>query len=77
MRSFSGKFSSITDLKVKIMEEFESQVPRTTHFSVGYFEGGRHSSKEWLVTPADLSEWGYHQPKQLIYEVNVFLNLLA
>ena len=55
MRSFSGKFSSITDLKVKIMEEFESQVPRTTHFSVGYFEGGRHSSKKWLVTPADLS----------------------
>ena len=36
------------------MEEFEDQVPPTTCFSVGYFEG-RQSTKKWLITQEDLS----------------------
>ena len=30
---------TISNLKVKLMEEFEDQVPPTTRFSVGYFGG--------------------------------------
>ena len=36
------------------MEEFEDQVPPTTRFSVGYFEG-RQSTKKWMVTKEDLN----------------------
>ncbi len=36
------------------MEEFEDQVPLTTHYSVGYFEG-RQSTKKWPVTQEDLT----------------------
>lgn len=53
MRHFNGTFTSIVDLKVKLMEEFESLVPSNTHFSVGYFEG-RHSAKKWLMSRDDL-----------------------
>ena len=54
IRQFSGKFTSIVDLKVKLMEEFEDQIPPTTQFAVGYFEA-RQSGKKWLVTPEDLT----------------------
>ena len=54
MRLFNGKFTSIIDLKVKLKEEFEDQVPPTTRFSVGYFEC-RQSVKKWLVTQDDLT----------------------
>lgn len=53
IRKFKGKFTSIIDIKVKLMEEFEDQVPPTTRFSVGYFVG-RQSMKKWLVTEDDL-----------------------
>lgn len=36
IRKFHGKF---IDIKVKLMEEFEDQVPPTTCFPVGYFLG--------------------------------------
>ena len=54
MRKFKGKFSSIIDLKVKLMEEFGEQIPTTVQFSVGYFEG-RQSTKKWLVSQDDLA----------------------
>jgi hypothetical protein len=54
MRQFSSKFTSIIDLKVKLMEEFEDQLPPTTQFAVGYFEA-RRSGKKWLVTQEDLT----------------------
>ena len=54
MRKFKGIFTSVIDLKVKLMEEFEDQVPPTTRFSVGYFEG-RQSTKKWLVSQDDLT----------------------
>ena len=40
-----GRFSSVIDIKIKLMEELEDQVPPTTHFSVGYFVG-RQSTKK-------------------------------
>lgn len=53
MRKFSGKFTSVVDLKAKLIEEFDTQVPSTLSFSIGYFEG-RQSTKKWLVSPEDL-----------------------
>ena len=53
MRKFKGIFTSVIDLKVKLMEELD-QVPPTTRFSVGYFEG-RQSTKKWLVSQDDLT----------------------
>ena len=53
IRKFQGVFSSVIDLKVKLMEEFEELMPPTTLFSVGYFES-RQSGKKWLVTQEDL-----------------------
>ena len=39
IRLFKRKFNSIVEVKVKLMEEFEKQVPSSLNFSVGYFEG--------------------------------------
>ena len=50
IRKFHGKFTSVVDLKVKLMEEFEEQVPPTTRFSVGYF-AGRQSTKKVVSDP--------------------------
>ena len=52
MKKFQGRFTSITDLKVRIMDEFKDQVPQSTAFSVGYFEG-RQSTKYWICTEQD------------------------
>ena len=32
---FSDKFSSVTDLKVKLLDQFGAQLPATTLFNVG------------------------------------------
>ena len=32
----SGKFSSVIDLKVKLMKQFENQLPTTLTFNIGY-----------------------------------------
>ena len=53
IRKFKGKCTSIIDIKVKLIEEFEDQVPPTTRFSVGYFMG-HQSMKKWLMTEDDL-----------------------
>ena len=44
----------MTDMKVRLMEEFKSQVPATTSFSMGYF-AGRPSAKYWIYTEEDLA----------------------
>ena len=62
MRKFKGMFTSVIDLKVKLMEEFEDQVLPTTRFSVGYFEG-RQSTKKWLVSQDDLTAMYYSLKK--------------
>jgi len=35
------------------MDELEDEVPATTRFSVGYYEG-KQSTKKWIVTQEDL-----------------------
>jgi len=59
MRKFQGRFISITDLKVQIIDEFKDQVPQSTAFSVGYFKG-RHSTKYWICTEQDLNAMYNH-----------------
>jgi hypothetical protein len=36
LRRFSGKFNSVTDIKVRLMEELEESVPLSTRFAIGY-----------------------------------------
>ena len=51
---FHSKFTSVVDLKLKLMEEFDEQVPPTTLFSVRYFAGWQSTTK-WLVTQEDFT----------------------
>ena len=51
MRHFHGRFNSIIDLKVRLMEELEESVPQTTKFTVGYFRG---STKYWICNDIDV-----------------------
>ena len=51
----SSKFESVNGLRVRLMDEFQDQVPRTATFDVGYFEG-KQQSKIWLVTSEDLEK---------------------
>ena len=55
MRQFHSRFSSIIDMKVRLMEEFGEQLPLTTTFASGYF-AGRQSIKHWIYTEDDLKE---------------------
>lgn len=51
LRHFHGQFSSIIDLKVRLMEELEESVPQTTKFAIGYFV---QSTKYWIYNEEDL-----------------------
>ena len=51
LRRFHGHFNSITDLKVRLMEELEESIPQKTKFAVGYFV---QSTKYWLCNEEDL-----------------------
>ena len=50
---FSGKFSSQIDLKVKLIEQFENQLPTTLTFNIGYYDG-HQSEKRWVCDKHDL-----------------------
>jgi len=52
LHHFDGKFQSVTDVKVHLMEELGDEVPSSIHFDVGYYE--KCSNKCWLVTAEDL-----------------------
>jgi len=52
LHSFCLKFSSVSALRGKLIEEFQEQVPDSLRFSVGYFDG-RHQMS--LVDHEDLS----------------------
>ena len=54
MRRFHGRFTSVMDVKVKILEEFEDMVPPNISFAIGYFNG-KQSTKYWLCTREDLA----------------------
>jgi len=51
---FNSKFESLLALRVKLIEEFQDQVPNIVVFNVGYFEGQQYS-KISLVTTEDLT----------------------
>ena len=51
---FHGKFDTIVEMKVKLMGEFESLLPPTTEFQLGYFFG-KQSAKFWLMCQEDLN----------------------
>ena len=51
LRRFHGRFYSITDLKVRLMEELEESIPQTIKFAVGYFV---QSTKYWICNEEDL-----------------------
>ena len=48
-----GKFTSITSIKVLLMEKLGNHVPETINFNDGYFEG-KQSKKRWLCCQEDL-----------------------
>ena len=52
LKRFHGKFTSIFDLRVKLIEEFGEKVPSNISFSVGYF--GQHNKRLELCTAEDL-----------------------
>ena len=41
-------------MKVKLMEEFSENVPKTLDFNVGYF-AGKQNTKYWLMYQEDLN----------------------
>ena len=49
----TDKFESVTEIKMKLIEEFGDQVPSQLDFSVGYYDGNQQT-KTWLVTKDDL-----------------------
>lgn len=54
VHGFKTKLTSVTELRMKLIEEFGELVPDTVNFSMGYFHG-KQSGKHWLATTEDLS----------------------
>ena len=54
LHHFSAKFHSVTDIRVRLLEEFGDDLPGTINFDVGYYE--KRSSKCLLVTSEDLKQ---------------------
>ena len=53
LRQFSGKFFSVIDLKVKLMEQFEKQLHSTLTLNFGYYDGCQ-SEQRWICDKDDL-----------------------
>ena len=53
LHHFNSRFESVTAIRMKLIDEFQQQVPNSVSFSVGYFER-RQQAKLWLVTNDDL-----------------------
>ena len=47
------RVKSVTEMKIRLMEEFEEQMPETTKFGIGYIEG-RQSTKRWICCDDDI-----------------------
>ena len=63
LRHFHSRFNSITDMKVRLMEEFEESVPQTTKFAIGYFH---QSTKYWICNEEDLNALYTSNDKQIM-----------
>ena len=53
LRKFRGRFKSVTEMKIRLMEEFEEQMPETTKFGICCIEG-RQSTKHWICCDDDI-----------------------
>jgi len=51
---FGGKFTSVTAIKILLMEKFSEQVPDTIDYGVVYFEAGKQAKKRWLCCTEDI-----------------------
>ena len=49
------QFSTLTGLRLKLMDYFQDKLPATTNFKLGYFEPP-NNSKRWFVEQHDLQE---------------------
>ncbi len=59
--TFCTKFVSVTELRVKLIDEFKEQVPDSLDFNVRYYEGCPQV-KMWLVNPFAGAD-GYIRPR--------------
>ena len=55
LNKYSSKFASVMAIRMLLIEEFKDQVPDSTSFQVGYFEGSQQM-KIWIVTEVDLKD---------------------
>lgn len=53
LHNISIKFVSVTELRVKLIDEFKEQVPDSLDFNVGYYEGSPQV-RMWLVNSDDV-----------------------
>ena len=75
MKKYQGYFTSITDLKVTVMDKFKDLVPQSTAFLVDYFEG-RQSTKYWICTEPDLNAMCNHCNNEIILCYGVMATML-
>ena len=47
LHKFHGQFKSVTEMKIRWMEELGESVPETIKYSLGYLEG-RQETKRWI-----------------------------
>ena len=47
LHHFNSRFESVTAIRMKLIDEFQQQVPNSVSFSIGYFER-RQQSCGWL-----------------------------
>ena len=57
-----SKFKSVRELRMKLIDEFDEQVPNTVDFTIGYFDGSQQA-KTWLITSDDLETMYQKYPK--------------
>ena len=55
LRRYNGRFASVTEMKVRIVEEFDDYVPQTRRFSVGYFDPNLAATKRWICCDDDIA----------------------
>ena len=53
---FEGKFGSLRELRLKLLQEFQESLPDCVSLNVGYYKPGRGSAKVYLVEDDDVSE---------------------
>ena len=55
LRRYNGRFASVTEMKVRIVEQFDDYVPQTRRFSVGYFDPNLAATKRWICCDDDIA----------------------